>query len=59
MSYPAIVSETAAKDEAARAMLAALETIADFAVGYGDVCEIIADRARKAIAQAKAAGIGE
>ena len=33
-------------------MLEALEAIADFAPGYGDVCEIIAQRARAAIAKA-------
>ncbi len=33
-------------------MLATLQTIADFAVGHGDVCEIIAQRARAAILKA-------
>lgn len=37
---------------AAPTMLEALEAIADFAPGYGDVCEIIAQRARAAIAKA-------
>ena len=37
---------------AAPSMLEALEEIADFAPGYGDVCEIIAQRARAAIAKA-------
>lgn len=37
---------------AAPEMLEALETIADFAPGNGDVCEIIAKRARAAIAKA-------
>ncbi len=37
---------------AAPDLLATLETIAAFAVGNGDVCEIIAKRARAAIAKA-------
>ena len=38
-----------------RALTEALETIASFAPGNGDVCEIIAKRARAALAQAKQA----
>lgn len=38
---------------AAPELLATLQTIADFAVGNGDVCEIIAGRARAAIAKAE------
>ena len=37
---------------AAPDLLAALQVIASFAVGNGDVCEIIAQRARAAIAKA-------
>jgi hypothetical protein len=37
---------------AAPDLLATLITIADFAVGHGDVCEIIAQRARAALAKA-------
>ena len=37
---------------AAPELLATLEEIAAFAVGYGDVCEIIAQRARAAVAKA-------
>ncbi len=38
---------------AAPDLLAALESIADFAPGNGDVCEIIAQRARTAIRKAR------
>jgi hypothetical protein len=41
---------------AAKIMLETLETIADFAPGNGDVCEIIARRARAAIALATGMG---
>ena len=37
-------------------LLDALQVIASFAVGNGDVCEIIAQRARKAIAKATGEG---
>ena len=33
-------------------LVEALDSIASFAVGYGDVCEIIASRARAALAKA-------
>lgn len=36
-----------------QALIDCLKTIADFAVGNGDVCEIIARRARKALADAR------
>jgi hypothetical protein len=42
---------------AAPEMLKTLETIAAFAPGNGDACEIIAKRARAAIAMATATGI--
>ena len=51
--------EEAAADEIGRKMAAAekmyetLRTIADFAVGNGDVCEIIAQRARAALRAAE------
>ncbi len=53
-----IISETRSSEANARLiaaapeLLEALETIAGFAPGNGDVCEIIAKRARAAIAKA-------
>jgi len=47
------LAEIISAETGERALLDALQTIADFAVGNGDVCEIIARRAHAAIRAAE------
>lgn len=54
MTSDQAVSRQADRENLIREMVDALRTIADFAPGHGDVCEIIAQRARAALFKAEA-----